>query len=188
MAEKEAEHQELNDDRNPGFWRSRYDFSAWIQIILELLYLIFVLVFCISLLIDVSTSSLSEVAPDYMTSRITGLNFTSDMVKWYALAISGLIGGTVFDLKWLYHSVAKGVWNRDRCLWRLIVPINSAMVSLFTGFLFASGIVPFLRNEPFNDTFTLLGSGFVFGYFSDNILAAMQNLAQKVFGTLGSED
>jgi hypothetical protein len=62
------------------------------------------------------------------------------------------------------------------------------MVALFTGFLFASGIIPFLKNETFDELYTLLGMGFVFGYFSDNILAAMYNLAQKVFGTLHSEE
>ena len=64
------------------------------------------------------------------------------------------------------------------------MPFNSAMVSLFTGFLFASGVVPFLKNESFENALTLLGFGFVFGYFSDNILAALHNVAKRVFGTL----
>ena len=68
------------------------------------------------------------------------------------------------------------------------MPFNSSIVSLFTGYLFASGAIPFLKNETFDDLYTLLGFGFIFGYFSDNILAAMQNLAQKIFGTLGSGD
>ena len=58
------------------------------------------------------------------------------------------------------------------------------MVSLFTGFLFASGIVPFLKDESFENILTPLGFGFVVGYISDNILAALQNLARKVFGGL----
>ena len=55
---------------------------------------------------------------------------------------------------------------------------------MFTGFLFASGVIPFLNNESFEDIYTLLGFGFVFGYFSDNILAALQNLARQMLGTL----
>ena len=39
-------------------------------------------------------------------------------------------------------------------------------------------------HESFDNVLTLLGFGFVFGYFSDNILAALQNLARKVFGTV----
>ena len=72
-------------------------------------------------------------------------------------------------------------------LWRVIVPFNSAAVSTFTGFLFASGIIPFLKDESFENAFALLGFGFIFGYFSDNILASMQNLAQRIFGTLNDE-
>lgn len=98
------------------------------------------------------------------------------------------MGGTVFDLKWLYHSVAWGSWNQDRLLWRLIVPFNSATVSLFTGFLVASGVVPFLKGEAFDTPLPNLAFGFIFGYFSDNILAAMQNFAKKIFGTLGQSD
>ena len=48
----------------------------------------------------------------------------------------------------------------------------------------ASGVIPFLKNEIFDEYYTLLGFGFVFGYFSDNILAALLNLAAKLFGTL----
>lgn len=110
------------------------------------------------------------------------------MLKWIALWVAGLLGGTVFALKWLYHSVAKGLWNQDRLLWRLIVPFNSATVSIFTGFLVSSGVVPLLKGEAFDTPLTNLAFGFIFGYFSDNILAALQNFAQKIFGTLGQSD
>jgi hypothetical protein len=121
-------------------------------------------------------------------SAVLGITLKSEALKWIALWTAGLLGGTVFALKWLYHSVAKAVWNQDRVLWRLIVPFNSATVSVFTGFLFASGVVPFLRNESFDAPLTTLGFGFIFGYFSDNILAALQNYAQRIFGTLGQKD
>jgi len=185
MPETEAEVHDLDDGREVGEWTSRYGRSAWVQITIELIYLCLILLFCILVLLDAVSGKQTE---GIVRSDLLDLNVSSDQAKWVALALAGTIGGTVFDLKWHYHSVAKGMWNRDRVLWRLIVPWNSAMVSLFTGFLLASGIIPFLKNESFDDIFTLLGCGFVFGYFSDNILAALQNLAQKIFGTLDSDD
>lgn len=130
-----------------------------------------------------------ETAPPRASSvykaSLVELHLDAGSLKWIALWVAGLLGGVAFAFKWLYHSVARGLWNRDRLLWRLIVPFNSATVSLFTGFLFASGAVPFLNNAALDTPLKALSFGFIFGYFSDNILAALQNFAQKIFGTLG---
>lgn len=188
MAESEEDHSDLDDGRDVGEWASRYPAGAWLQIVPEFLlltvYLVLPSFFLLEAVIEPPEGS---ARVGYVYSTLLGVYVSAANAKWIALALAGFIGGAVFDLKWLYHSVAKGIWNRDRCLWRVIVPFNSAMVSLFTGFLFASGIVPFLKDESFENVLTLLGFGFVFGYFSDNILAALQNLARKVFGTLNDE-
>lgn len=186
--DKPYKDYDLSDNRKPGDWSSRYSWVAWIQIAVELLYLLFLLLICLALLFDAIVSSNLNSATEQVQSSLMGISITVAIAKWIALAVSGMIGGIVFDLKWLYHSVAYHIWNRDRCLWRVSVPIISAMVSLFTGFLFASGLVPFLKDEPFDNIYTLLGCGFVFGYFSDNILAALQNFALRIFGTLSSDN
>lgn len=142
----------------------------------------------LSLLDAALAQHVPELKDNPFISSFLGLRINPEMLKWIALWIAGLLGGAVFALKWLYHSVAKAVWNCDRVLWRLIVPFNSATVSLFTGFLFSSGAVPFLKNEAFDKPLTTLAFGFIFGYFSDNILAALQNFAQKLFGTLGQSE
>ncbi len=189
MPEVDTGSHDLDDGRPNGDWKTRFDCTAWLQIVVELAYLCIVLSACVVLLLDAaSTKENAGEATGQIGSALLGIQFSIDRANWIALALAGMIGGTVFDLKWLYHSVARGVWNRDRVLWRLIVPWNSAMVSLFTGFLVASGVVPFLKNEAFDEIYTVLGCGFLFGYFSDNILAAMQNFARKIFGTLHSED
>ncbi|MCP8896350.1 hypothetical protein KYK29_15590 [Shinella daejeonensis] len=185
MADDTEEQPNYDDGRTVGNWTSRYKAEAWWQIGIE-----FVLLLSYLLVANFLMLQAILVQPD--TAVKSGFIYLSPLdayvaeanLKWMALALAGFVGGAVFDLKWLYHSVAKGIWNRDRCLWRIIVPFNSSMVSLFTGFLFASGIIPFLKNESFDDIYALLGFGFVFGYFSDNILAALQNLAKQIFGTL----
>ena len=35
-----------------------------------------------------------------------------------------MAGGSTFATKWLYHSVAKAEWNRDRIVWRFVAPIT----------------------------------------------------------------
>ena len=178
MAEGDDDRRDLDDGRAVGEWVSRYTFGAWCQIVPEFALLTtYLLVPGYFLLESILESPDGTAREGYVYSSLLTVYVSEENAKWIALALAGFIGGAVFDLKWLYHSVAKGIWNRDRCLWRVIVPFNSAMVSVFTGFLFASGIIPFLRNESFENVFTLLGFGFVFGYFSDNILAALQNLA-----------
>jgi len=184
MAEEE-ELPDYDDGRETGDWNSRYDARAWFQIVVEFLLLFFYLIFANYFLLESIIEKPEEnVREGFVYSSLFGVHIAEENAKWIALALAGFVGGAVFDLKWMYHSVAKGIWNIDRCLWRIIVPFNSAMVSLFTGFLFASGVIPFLKNDSFEDFYVLLGFGFVFGYFSDNILAALQNLAKKAFGTL----
>lgn len=179
------ENPDYDDGRSAGCWKSRYEGRAWAQILIEFFLLFLYLVVANYFLISAITEKPEEYTRDgFVYSSLLGVYVSEERAKWIALALAGFIGGAVFDLKWMYHSVAKGIWHVDRCLWRVIVPFNSAMVSLFTGFLFASGIIPFFRHENFEDYYVLLGVGFVFGYFSDNILAALQNFAKNIFGTL----
>lgn len=183
------DNSKLDDGRPVGSWASRYPRPAWVQITVELIYLSAILIACLLVVIDpaLSKSDLSAQTGSYI-SYFGGLEIRSTALKWVSLGVSGLVGGTVFSLKWLYHSVAKGVWSRDRILWRFVVPLNSATVALFTGFLFASGAVPFLKDESLDSPLMAASFGFIFGYFSDSILAALQNFAQRIFGTLGREE
>ncbi|MGR3571645.1 hypothetical protein [Brevirhabdus sp.] len=185
MAEEDEELPDYDDGRDTGDWKSRYQRRAWCQIAAEFLLLFSYLIVANYFLIEAVTEKSAEFTKEgFIYNSLFGVYVAEEEAKWIALALAGFVGGAVFDLKWMYHSVAKGIWNIDRCLWRIIVPFNSSMVSLFTGLLFASGSIPFLKNESFDDYYVLLGFGFVFGYFSDNILAALQNLAKKTFGTL----
>lgn len=183
------DNSRLDDGRPVGSWKSRYPKAAWVQISIELIYLCTILILSLLVIMDpaLSKSDLSAQTGSYIT-YFGGLEIRSTALKWVSLGVSGLVGGTVFSLKWLYHSVAKGVWSRDRILWRFVVPLNSATVALFTGFLFASGAVPFLKDESLDSPLMAASFGFIFGYFSDNILAALQNFAQKIFGTLGRDE
>lgn len=107
------------------------------------------------------------------------------LVIWLSVALSGVVGGTAFALKWHYHSVAKDMWNHDRIIWRIVVPILSGVFAVFVGFMVTSGIVPFLSTNAFDHFYKSLGGGFFIGYFSDNVLAKLQRLANQWFGLAG---
>lgn len=181
--------EELDDNRDIGEWKSRFGTIAWLQIAIELAYLVGLLGVGTIALLDTAIAQPHATAPSSpYVSTFLNLRLDPEALKWVALWVAGLMGGAVFALKWLYHSVAHGVWNQDRILWRLNVPFNSDTVSIFTGFLVSSGVIPLLKIDAFEAVLHNLAFGFIFGYFSDNILAALQNFAQKIFGTLGQSD
>lgn len=164
-----------NDGRIIGDYKSRYR-EAWVQIIIELLVL---LVFAIISVIGVGACLLSDAQS---TSPVNRLLY--QLQPWPVMAFAALAGGTTFALKWLYHAVAKAEWNRDRILWRFIVPLNSAVLGTAAGFGISSGIMPFLDQNSFDNVYAAIFFGFFIGHFSDHVLAALQRQAQKWFGTI----
>jgi len=175
----------MTDGRKPGDFFSRYPGSAWIQIVVELFYLVALLGVSLVVLFvigyDVSSSPARNsgfIASYFELSRDRAL------LIWISLALAGAVGGATFALKWLYHSVAKFSWNRDRWVWRFTVPLISSVLSLFSAFMITSGIVPFLSKTAFDNFYVALGFGFFAGYFSDNLLAALQRTAKRTFGTV----
>lgn len=106
------------------------------------------------------------------------------MLLAITVTLSGVAGGAAFALKWLYHSVAKWSWNRDRILWRLIVPFLSGSLAFFVSTMISADLISVFNSGFFQNFYGALGGGFFIGYFSDNVLAALQNLAVKWFGTV----
>lgn len=101
----------------------------------------------------------------------------------YSYAFSGgLLGGTLFDLKWLYHTVARGSWHLDRRYWRLFTPWLSAGLAFALILLANSGLVPLLDQREIRRSPATLGVAFLVGYFSDNTIAAMARLSDRLFG------
>jgi hypothetical protein len=177
--------EQLTDGRAPGNFVSRYPARAWWQIGIEFSYLVGVLA-AISVALLYIGALVAADTPADAGNLVFGIKYPEDrrFLIWLSIALSGSAGGTAFALKWLYHSVAKWTWNRDRLLWRLIVPALSGVFAVFVAFMVSAEIVPFLNAKAFDSFYRALGSGFLLGYFSDNVLAALQNLAIRWFGTV----
>ncbi len=178
----------LSDGRQPGEIRTRFNLVAWVQIIAELLYLAVWMMACLWVL---GTIGYHVAAPDAAVGSPMpfDLAYPRDrkFLIWISLATSGCVGGTAFALKWLYHTVAKDIWNVDRLVWRLVVPGLSGVFAVFVAFMVAAGIVPFLNSGAFDHFYRALGTGFLLGYFSDNVLAKLQRLANQWFGVSGGK-
>ena len=178
----------LSDGRQPGEIISRFDRYAWAQILFELIYLTAWLLVCTWIL---GTIGYHVAAPEAAVGSPLpfDLAYPRDrkLLIWIALATSGCVGGTAFALKWLYHTVAKDIWNVDRLVWRIVVPGLSGVFAVFVAFMVAAGIVPFLNSQAFDHFYRALGTGFLLGYFSDNVLAKLQRLANQWFGVQGGK-
>jgi hypothetical protein len=103
----------------------------------------------------------------------------------YALAwLGGSLGGTLFAIKWLYHSVAKYEWYQDRLYWRLFSPHLSAALSFAIITLISSGILKIFDQSALRVPSTVVGLSFLCGYFSDSAIAKMTEVANTMFGTM----
>lgn len=101
---------------------------------------------------------------------------TASLAPFVLSFLGGFLGGTLFSMKWLYHTVAKGIWNRDRRLWRVFTPFLSAGAALTIILLCASGVLPFFGPELVRSHPGALGLSIVFGYFSDRAFSALGNV------------
>ena len=182
------ENDEKLDHRPLGAWASRYARSAWLQIGIEFVYLVVVLLACAAVLVWIGYEVGPPAPLDARAISLLGiqLEYPRDrtFLLWLSVGLSGVVGGSCFALKWLYHAVAKDEWNRDRILWRLIVPLLSGTVAVFVSMLAASGVIALIDSRFFSGFYGAAGAGWLIGYFSDNALAALQKLAHRWFGTV----
>jgi len=99
--------------------------------------------------------------------------------------LGGSLGGTLFDLKWLYHSVAKGVWHVERRLWRILIPHISGGYAFAVIVLISSGIFRIFDAATLSRPSVVVGIGFLVGYFSDSAIGKLNEIANTLFGSGG---
>ena len=177
MADKEPGFApaDLTDARNRYEWNSRYPPGAWAQFIFEGFYIL-----CLLAFIPVALFLFWRGEVQEWLGVSTG---QEDTVARLAFAwLGGMLGGTLFAGKWLYHTVAKGTWHRDRFLWRLLTPHLSAGLAFSLLLLVTSGLIGFLDTDYLRQPTVVVGLAILFGYFSDNATAALARLAESILG------
>ena len=102
--------------------------------------------------------------------------------------LAGMLGGTLFDIKWLYHTVARQLWNMDRRLWRFFTPHISAGIAFAMVAVASSGLLRLFDRQAMQSPEMVIGLAFLVGYFSDSAAAKLAEIAETLFGTSRSAE
>ena len=162
------------DGRPPYYWRSRYSKLARRVQLLEAGYLAGVLV-ASAVGIYLAWAGALKGLP-YLDAR------EHRTLQRYAEAwAAGTVGGTLFSMKWLYHTVARAEWHLDRRLWRWFTPHLSGGLAFAIMALASSEILVILDQDRLEQPTTVIALSFLVGYFSDNAIGALTRLAKRLF-------
>ena len=170
------------DGREPFDWKSKYgDPVAVREIRREAIYLGFLLFAMPAIMV-----ALWLEYPKHI------LHLSDDkyrpLLKYGFAWTAGTLGGVLFDLKWLYHTVARGLWHLDRRLWRVFTPHISGGLSFFVLALVASGGLRIFDSKATDSLALVVGLAFLVGYFSDSAIAKLTELAETLFGTVRAKE
>lgn len=91
---------------------------------------------------------------------------------------SGLLGGSTFGMKYFYRVVARGFWNEDRVYWRIFSPWIAVALSIV--------MAAIMIKDVSSSSSLAITIGFLTGYFSDEAVSKMYDVACILF--LKSDD
>lgn len=142
----------------------------------ELAYLVILLAACAVVLFLLGTGKVNK---PLVLNSTESRHLTLYGSAW----IGGVLGGCVFSIKWLYHSIARGKWHLDRRPWRFLTPLMSGALAFATMTLLISGVIPIFNTTITGSQAGVTGVSFIIGYFSDNTVAALAAAADRILGT-----
>ena len=167
---------DYTDGREPLDWKSRYtDKQARLWIILETIYLL-IFLFAVPIIIFL----LWTRKPNFIM-LLNEIDYKI-FVKYGFAWLGGVLGGTLYCIKWLYHSIAKSIWHLDRRIWRFLTPHLSGAIGFTFMVIINSNIIRIFDSNSFNSPWVFFSIGFIIGYFSDSATAKLAELARILFG------
>jgi hypothetical protein len=158
------------DGRKAGSWKTRYDKEALPFIWREARYVGALIILIPVIIISIKLDFFGVVV------------IPSDIKKYSFAWLGGCLGGTLFSTKWLYHSVARNVWNQDRFLWRIFTPHISGALAFSFIMIISSGIINLFSPVAMEKNNAVFGVSFLIGYFSDAAVAKLTEIANTLFG------
>lgn len=164
------------DDRHRGDWESIYSLEARKEIRLDgwIAGGIFIGTL-IALFLTWNGTAYSFLAGDCSRCR------QASFYRYAYFMLGGLLGGSLFGIKYLYKVVARARWTLDRRLWRIFSPLVSGGLAVAVAALTDSGILGLTTKAIGGSSY--LSLGFIAGYFADSALAKMQEIAETIFGS-----
>lgn len=160
------------DGREAYKWETCYAKQARDKIRKEAIYLIFLFLSSFLLIFVIwhgyISASLSLTPIKYLTFQ-----------KYAYYTVTGMLGGVVFGIKYLYRVVARGYWHEDRRLWRFLSPLNAMAIAFIVGAMIDASFIS--KPEPISSAATV-SIGFLSGYFADEAIGKMYEIAGVIFG------
>ena len=161
------------DGRKSYDWKSRYPKEAHDEMLREAIYIGAVL--ALSLLgMFLNWCGVFNCCVGEDPARASALR---GIVFYF---FSGLMGGTIFGLKYFYRVIARGYWSQDRKYWRIFSPWISACIALVIGCMVVAG---YINAAQAPSTATGVCIGFLAGYFADDAVGKMSDVAKALFGS-----
>jgi hypothetical protein len=170
------------DGRKVLEWQSRYPKEAKREINIEAWYLGILLWLAPALLI------LLKCEKPVWAWRLVDPPAQAAIAHFGMAWVGGMLGGTLFAMKWLYHVVARGLWNMDRRLWRIFSPLLSGGLAFGVFALISSGVLKIFDQHAAHSNAVTVGLSFLVGYFSDSAIAKLTEIADTLFGTSRSKE
>lgn len=156
-----------NDGRKKGEYKSRYlNDVCRKKIRRDAIYLIVLLAFSLSSML------LNFLNIFGIIFRLSGAKAIVFQKIMYCV-ISGLLGGTTFGIKYFYRVVARGLWNEDRVYWRIFSPWIGVTLSII--------MAAIMIKDVFSSSALAVTIGFLTGYFSDEAVGKMYDVACVLF-------
>ena len=169
------------DGRKQYDWESKYPECAQKEMKKEAIYIAIILIIAFSLLIFIVGGLIDKVG------NLIGLEAkkTASLEGVIIYFFSGLLGGTIFGLKYFYRVVSRGYWSQDRKYWRFFSPWISACVAFVVGCMVLSGSINATQTQSFAAEICV---GFITGYFADEAVGKMSEVATALFGSNSKTD
>lgn len=170
-------HSDDTDGRAKYEWQSKYPEYAQKEILHEARFL-FVMLSVALVILSSNWLFFSVLIYQYDEIIFKEINNNTVKVVVYYMG-AGLLGGVVFSMKYFYRVVARGFWHQDRKYWRFMSPFISMVVSIIVGVLIQSGM---FGGDLNNNLSGVIAVGFLAGYFADEAVGKMYEIANVIFG------
>jgi uncharacterized membrane-anchored protein len=169
------------DGREPYEWKSKYPECARKEMKKEAIYIGAILLLSFILLICI-VGGLIDLIGSLLGLESKKIVSLEGIILYF---FSGLLGGTVFGLKYFYRVVSRGYWSQDRKYWRIFSPWISACIAFVVGCMVLSGYINATHTQSFA---TEICVGFITGYFADEAVGKMSEVAIALFGSNSKTD
>lgn len=160
------------DGREPFEWETKYPKQARKEILLEFIYL--------SVIFAASFIGIFAIWKGWVSNLLNISNPGITVFKKYGYySMSGLLGGVTFGIKYFYRVVARGYWHQDRRIWRIKSPFLSMAIAFIVGAMIEASL---MSSNSTTSGASIISIGFLAGYFADQAVAKMYEIAEVVFG------